>query len=614
MLKKCLLLLFLSQTFIVFPQQNENIDSLTNVYNNSQDTTKLSALQSLYKFYIRTDLDKSLKYAQEEITLASKLNDNYFLFLGNFNLGEYYYLNEKKDTARTYLNKALAYTTNSHQLKNDVLINSLVARLHYYNVEDSIALNVLDRNLAFQDSLNLNSTNTYGNDLLLKAMIYQIQDNIEKQLSNAQKALKVFEANNNQLKKADALRIISGADVQVGDLEKGLERELKALEIYRKHHDKKRAMVTLSRIGSLYVVLGKRPLAKKYFEEVLLNAKEQNLPEWQAIAYDRLGGLDVEAEKFDTGIELLEKGVDILRKNNSKYTLSIALLNLGNAYYDEKNYKKAIKILDECISISEKNHTLYRAYKFRSASYEALNNLKPALSDYKKFKTIRDSVWNIDKSRQIEELRTVYETEKKEQKIILQGKEIDLLKQKEKNNNLQRLLLAIGLLLSLVGFYAIQQKLKRKKAEKEKLDNELEFKKKELTTHALHLARKNEVLESLKTQAQQLKDQDETKKGYQQLIRAINFDLQDDKNWENFSQYFEEVHQGFNSKAKQEFPEITSNDLRLMALLKMNLSSKEVANILSISSEGIKKARYRLRKKLNLSTEESLEDFILRFA
>jgi len=614
MLKKCLFLLFLSQTFIVFSQKNKKIDSLLSIYNNSQDTTKLSALQSLYKFYIRTDLDKSLKYAQEEITLASKLNDNYFLFLGNFNLGEYYYLNEKRDTARTYLNKALAYTTNNHQLKNDVLINSLVARLHYYNVEDSIALNVLDRNLALQDSLNLNSTNTYGNDLLLKAMIYQIQDNIEKQLSNAQRALKVFEANNNQLKKADALRIISGADVQVGDLEKGLERELKALEIYRKHHDKKRAMVTLSRIGSLYVVLDKRPLAKKYFEEVLHNAKEQNLPEWQAIAYDRLGGLDVEAGKFDTGIELLEKGVDILRKNNNKYTLSIALLNLGNAYYDEKNYKKAIKTLDECISISEKNHTLYRAYKFRSASYEALNNLKPALSDYKKFKTIRDSVWNIDKSHQIEELRTVYETEKKEQKIILQGKEIDLLKQKEKNNNLQRFLLAIGLILSLVGFYAIRQKLKRKKAEKEKLDNELEFKKKELTTHALHLARKNEVLESLKTQAQQLKDQDENKKGYQQLIRAINFDLQDDKNWENFSQYFEEVHQGFSNKAKQEFPEITSNDLRLMALIKMNLSSKEVANILSISSEGIKKARYRLRKKLNLSTEDSLEDFILRFA
>jgi tetratricopeptide (TPR) repeat protein len=271
-------LLFISSN--LFSQNEKALDSLVNVYNSSQDSTKLPTLQALYEFHIRTDLNKSLMYALEEITLASKLDNDYFLFLGNFNLGQYYYLNEKRDTARTYLNKALAFTKNARQLKNDVLINSLVARLHYYNVEDSIALNVLDKNLALQDSLNLISTNTYGNDLLLKAMIYQIQDNIEKQLDNAQKALKIFETNNNQLKKADALRIISGADVQVGDLKKGLDRELQALEIYKKHHDKKRTMITLSRIGSLYVVLDKRPLAKTYFEEVLLNAKEQNLPEW----------------------------------------------------------------------------------------------------------------------------------------------------------------------------------------------------------------------------------------------------------------------------------------------------------------------------------------------
>ncbi|MGB5236435.1 MAG: LuxR C-terminal-related transcriptional regulator, partial [Flavobacteriaceae bacterium] len=58
-------------------------------------------------------------------------------------------------------------------------------------------------------------------------------------------------------------------------------------------------------------------------------------------------------------------------------------------------------------------------------------------------------------------------------------------------------------------------------------------------------------------------------------------------------------------------PEITKNELRLMALLKMNLSSKEIATILNISSEGIKKARYRLRKKLDISSEESLQEMVL---
>ena len=141
------------------------------------------------------------------------------------------------------------------------------------------------------------------------------------------------------------------------------------------------------------------------------------------------------------------------------------------------------------------------------------------------------------------------------------------------------------------------------------LDKELRFKRKELTTHALHLANKSEILEALKTQIGVLKADDrERQKGLNRLENAINLNLKDDKSWDNFRFYFEEVHKDFNRTIKQRYPEVTTNELRLMALLKMNLSSKEIANILNISNEGIKKARYRLRKKLNISNDESLND------
>ena len=126
----------------------------------------------------------------------------------------------------------------------------------------------------------------------------------------------------------------------------------------------------------------------------------------------------------------------------------------------------------------------------------------------------------------------------------------------------------------------------------------------------LNLARKNEVLETVKQKASALKSE-QNHSGYQDLVRTINFDQQDDRNWENFIQYFEQVHKDFSANIKRKYPEITSNELRLLALLKMNLSSKEIANILNISPEGIKKARYRLRKKLNITTEESLQDLVL---
>ncbi|MCC1485400.1 helix-turn-helix transcriptional regulator [Winogradskyella immobilis] len=115
----------------------------------------------------------------------------------------------------------------------------------------------------------------------------------------------------------------------------------------------------------------------------------------------------------------------------------------------------------------------------------------------------------------------------------------------------------------------------------------------------------------MKQKAKVLKQDADADPGYQMLIQTINFDLQDDNNWENFSRYFEEVHKKFNTKAQEQFPNITKNDLRLMALLKMNLSSKEIANILNISSDGIKKARQRLRKKMGLDSNQSLEATVI---
>ena len=160
--------------------------------------------------------------------------------------------------------------------------------------------------------------------------------------------------------------------------------------------------------------------------------------------------------------------------------------------------------------------------------------------------------------------------------------------------------------------------MKRNKIEKEKIDaelklkdSELAFKKKELTTQALQLAKKNELLEGLKQKAAELKKSEGGGKAYQELIKTINFDQHDDKAWENFTRYFEAVHKDFEKDVVSKYPDISKNELRLMALIKMNLSSKEIANILNISSDGIKKARQRLRKKIGLSPEDSLETTVI---
>ena len=151
-------------------------------------------------------------------------------------------------------------------------------------------------------------------------------------------------------------------------------------------------------------------------------------------------------------------------------------------------------------------------------------------------------------------------------------------------------------------------------SEQEKLnfEKELDFKKKELASHTLHLVQKNELLEGMKDKLVELKKSATTNKSeLARLIQRIKSDRQAEQDWEQFHKYFRQVHENFDNNLRAHFNDLTNNEIRLAALLKMSLSTKEIASILNISPDSVNKARYRLRKKLNLSSEDSLYDFII---
>ncbi|MEO0472489.1 MAG: helix-turn-helix transcriptional regulator [Bacteroidota bacterium] len=95
------------------------------------------------------------------------------------------------------------------------------------------------------------------------------------------------------------------------------------------------------------------------------------------------------------------------------------------------------------------------------------------------------------------------------------------------------------------------------------------------------------------------------------MIGSIDHDLRKDDDWTHFERYFRQVHPGFDEKIRRAFSDLTGNEIRLLTLMKMNLSTKEIASILNISPDSVKKARYRLRKKLNLPNQQNLQQFIL---
>src|SRR5699024_2004625 len=98
----------------------------------------------------------------------------------------------------------------------------------------------------------------------------------------------------------------------------------------------------------------------------------------------------------------------------------------------------------------------------------------------------------------------------------------------------------------------------------------------------------------------------------QKLKNMVDYSFNLDEDWEQFKLYFEEVHTGFFDALKKQYPDLTANELRLSALVKLNLTSKEIATILGITADSVKTARYRLRKKLDMATEENLTECMMK--
>ncbi len=151
----------------------------------------------------------------------------------------------------------------------------------------------------------------------------------------------------------------------------------------------------------------------------------------------------------------------------------------------------------------------------------------------------------------------------------------------------------------------------------ESLKKEMKFKNKELANATLHLIQKNKTLSYLKEDLHKLIKSNPVnnpaKDSVNSLIKKIDRDLRNEKNWELFNSYFDEVHQDFTDRLKDQYEDLSPKELRLCAYLRMNISSKEIAPLMNISVRGVEISRYRLRKKLKLDHNTNLTEFILNF-
>jgi len=208
-------------------------------------------------------------------------------------------------------------------------------------------------------------------------------------------------------------------------------------------------------------------------------------------------------------------------------------------------------------------------------------------------------------------------------------------------SNISKIIYVLLIILLAVGIYFYilrlihlkkekvlmeQEEIRRKEIEKreqqiialenEKLESELTVKSKELAVSTMTIIKKNEILVTIKEEVILQKNTlgaQYPNKYYDKLIRLLDENLSSEDDWAIFQTNFDRIHENFFRNLRLNFPDLTSNDLRFCAYLRLNLSSKDIAHLMNISLKGVEVGRYRIRKKIGISSTKSLTEFMIEF-
>ena len=186
-------------------------------------------------------------------------------------------------------------------------------------------------------------------------------------------------------------------------------------------------------------------------------------------------------------------------------------------------------------------------------------------------------------------------------------------------------LVAVGLLFVVVRFIIARREMQLKEqvleSEKEilnlkneKLEAEVATKNADLMSKAVQMAHKNEILIGIRQQLDAARNAPEVDRArsLRTLVHTIEGEIHGEESWEQFLSYFDQVNQNFMTHILRAHPHLTQNDLRICALSRLNMSTKEMASLLNITIKGVEKSRSRLKKRLGLEVTESLAEYLRR--
>ena len=386
-------------------------------------------------------------------------------------------------------------------------------------------------------------------------------------------------------------------------------------------------------IGTCHEKLGQLPLALIEQMAALELAKTYNNKLATAKALESIGSVYEDMNLFKEAKNYFNKALISMPKNNLALEANI-LNNLADAYRKSGAIQEAlpftIKALQLAKCVNDK-HQIESAHKDLAIAYKELGNYKLAYQHLNASDSLNDKIFYAQNTEQINALQSLHEANKKEIEISSLKQENKLVRAKQA----VFVVLLIAIILLAVGFVfywnkkrrqnaklvqykqrMLKAELDKKIAEEENMQKEIKLKAMALSRYSLHLSQKNKILATVSTKLSHISERKHINASakLKKLVSEIDFNLKQEEEWNQFQIYFNDIHPGFTSELiKKAASKLSASELRLAMLVRLNLSSKEIATILRVTPDSIRVARYRLRKKLPIASEQDLIHYLLQY-
>jgi tetratricopeptide (TPR) repeat protein/DNA-binding CsgD family transcriptional regulator len=358
----------------------------------------------------------------------------------------------------------------------------------------------------------------------------------------------------------------------------------------------------LNNLGVIYTEMDEHDSAFVVFKRLYRLEVNYGNPLNNSSLLSNLGNLYLQKGMPDSAYYFMHAGLRAGTTGSFAYARTLCLTTLGR-YHLNHNLDSALYYGYILIKHNKNGllPDLQDMYHLLSKAHEKKGRIDSAFYYQTKYLFYHDSLMSVKRSEQVAALEAEFELASKAKAI--ERLEKDRQQEKFKKYALLTGLCFLSILVLLAAFY---YRLKMQARQRE-----IEIKNIQLANFTRTMIEKSALVEDLRVQLDLLKS--EISPGTsrtEKLSQILNASILTDDDWENFKSLFEQVYPGFFAGLKLKYPELTSGEIRLCALLKLNLTSKEISDMLGISAESANTARYRLRKKLELSAHQDLSNVI----